>query len=88
MFDWYKTTASSGTFACKCVIEDGEMEDRSCKPVFEDKGRLWFCKWFFDILWQDWQNGSFKDSSTFAYWRRIGDLSGDKRGVYIFLSGY
>jgi len=37
VFDWYKTNASSGTFACKCVIEDGEIEDRSCKLVFEDK---------------------------------------------------
>ena len=26
MFDWYKTTASLGTFACKCVIEDSEIE--------------------------------------------------------------
>ena len=40
VFDWYKTTASLGTFACKCVIEDGKIEDRSCKLVFEDKGQL------------------------------------------------
>jgi len=38
VFDWYKTTASLGTFACKCVIEDGEIEDRSCKLVLENKG--------------------------------------------------
>ena len=67
MLDWSKTAASSGTFACKYVIEDSEMEDKSCKPVLEDKGQLWLCKWFFDILWQDLQNGLFKGSLNFAY---------------------
>jgi len=53
MFNWYKTTASSGTFACKHVIENSEIENKSCKLVFEDKGQLWFYEWFFNILWQD-----------------------------------
>jgi len=53
IFDWSKTTASSGIFACKHIIEDGEMKDKFYKLVFEDKGQLWFCKQFFNILWQD-----------------------------------
>ena len=67
MLYWSNTAASSGTFAYKCVIEDGEIEDKFCKPVLEDKGQLWLCEWFFDILWQDLQNGFFKGSLTFAY---------------------
>ena len=66
MLYWSNTAASSGTFACKFVIEDGEMEDKFCKPVLEDKRQLWLCEWFFDILWQDLQNGFFKGSSTFV----------------------
>ena len=68
MLDWSKTAASSGTFACKCIIEDGKMEDKSCKPVLENKEWSWLCEWFFDVLWQDWQNGSFKCFLNFAYW--------------------
>ena len=40
VFNWYKTTALSETFTCKYIIEDSEMEDRSCKQVFKDKEQL------------------------------------------------
>ena len=88
VLDWFKTTTSSGIFVCKYIIEDGEMEDKSCNLVFENKEQSWLCEWFSSILWQDWQNGSFKSFLTFVYWWRIGDLSGDKRDVHFFLSGY
>ena len=68
MLDWFKTAASLGIFACKYTIEDGKIKNKSYKPVLENKEWLWLCEWFFDILWQDWQNSSFRDFLNFAYW--------------------